>query len=617
MRGVQWVLALFLGGFGSVTGLALTVLGWHLFYWDRIYPGVRVGPVDLGGLTREQAEARLQAAFPYPLQGKVHLRLESRAWTVRPLDLGFVVDYGATAEAAWRIGREGGLLQRLNDRWRAWQYGVQVPLIAVFHHGWTYALVMNTVAPWVQAPPQDAYLTLQGTQVVYRDGHPGTRIHWPTLFSLLTSTLSRFPPEADIAVPLETVPPDIPEARDLAGTLQNLLSRPFRLTLPNAQPGDPGPWEIPPEEIVGLLRIVRTEENGRPAYRLQVNPEPLRPFLQELAPQIRRYPQNARFTFDPETRTLHLLEHAVYGRRLDVDASLEAIRRALEAGQSQAQLVIKVQPPVVTDDATAEDLGIRELVAEATTYFYGSSMARMHNIRVAASRFHGLLVAPGEVFSMVAVLGDVSLDNGYKEAPIIYGNRTIQGVGGGVCQVSTTLFRTVFFGGYPIVERHPHTYRVYYYELSPSGRVNPIWAGLDATVYVPIVDFKFKNDTPYWILMEVEVNIPYRYIRWRFYSTSDGREVKWGTTGLYDREPPPEPRYIENPELKPGEVRQTDWPVEGGTVTVWRKVYRNGDLLFEDRFTTHYRPWPAICEYGPGTEGMPPENPDPEHPCRP
>jgi vancomycin resistance protein YoaR len=140
----------------------------------------------------------------------------------------------------------------------------------------------------------------------------------------------------------------------------------------------------------------------------------------------------------------------------------------------------------VTDDATAEQLGIRELIHAETSYFYGSSRERVQNIQAAAARFHGLLVAPGEVFSMAQALGDITLDNGYAEALIIVGNQTIKGVGGGVCQVSTTLFRAAFFAGYPIIERHAHAYRVYYYEKVAGNRINPRLAGLDATVFCPV-----------------------------------------------------------------------------------------------------------------------------------
>jgi vancomycin resistance protein YoaR len=107
---------------------------------------------------------------------------------------------------------------------------------------------------------------------------------------------------------------------------------------------------------------------------------------------------------------------------------------------------------------------------------------------------------------MSDIIGDISLDNGYAEAPIILGDQTIQGVGGGVCQVSTTLFRTVFLAGYKIDERHPHAYRVGYYDqIDSSGQHSQKYAGLDATVFVPLVDFKFTNNSAYWLLMETYV----------------------------------------------------------------------------------------------------------------
>ena len=149
--------------------------------------------------------------------------------------------------------------------------------------------------------------------------------------------------------------------------------------------------------------------------------------------------------------------------------------------------------PPASDDTTAEQLGIRELVRQEVSYFYGSSSCRIQNITAAASKFHGVLVPPGAVFSMADTIGDISLDNGFAEALIIYNGTTVKGVGGGVCQVSTTLFRTVFFGGYPIVERYAHAYRVSYYEKVAGNHDDPRLAGLDATVFVPLVDFKVQK----------------------------------------------------------------------------------------------------------------------------
>jgi vancomycin resistance protein YoaR len=126
-------------------------------------------------------------------------------------------------------------------------------------------------------------------------------------------------------------------------------------------------------------------------------------------------------------------------------------------------------------------------------------------------------------------------------------------------------------------------------------------------VFVPVVDLKFINDTPNWLLMETYVSPSARTLTWKFYSTSDGRTVDWNTTGPTNIVKPEEPLYEENSDLNRGEVKQVDWEAEGADVTVRRTVYRDGGVLFEDAFSTHYQPWRAIYHYGPGTEGMPPD----------
>jgi len=191
---------------------------------------------------------------------------------------------------------------------------------------------------------------------------------------------------------------------------------------------------------------------------------------------------------------------------------------------------------------------------------------------------------------------------------IILGDQTIAGVGGGVCQVSTTLFRAAFFAGYPINERHAHAYRVSYYEMKRDGSVDPNLAGLDATVYVPIVDFKFTNDTDHWLLMETYVG-NYYSLTWKFYSTSDNRSVQWETTGPTNIIKAPEPLYRLNPELDEGEIKKVDFEADGAYIRVNRDVYRDGVIYFEDSFVTQFQPWRAIYEYGPGTKDIPTPTP--------
>jgi hypothetical protein len=102
--------------------------------------------------------------------------------------------------------------------------------------------------------------------------------------------------------------------------------------------------------------------------------------------------------------------------------------------------------------------------------------------------------------------------------------------------------------------------------------------------------------------METYYNPAARSLTWKFYSTKDGRTVEWDSTGLQNIVDPPEPLYEENPELATGEIKQVDWAVEGADVSVTRTVSRDGQVLFQDVFSTHYMPWRDIYQYGPGTE---------------
>ena len=145
---------------------------------------------------------------------------------------------------------------------------------------------------------------------------------------------------------------------------------------------------------------------------------------------------------------------------------------------------------------------------------------------MATSRLNGVLVAPGEEFSFNKALGDVSAGTGYQQAYVIKGGRTVLGDGGGVCQVSTTLFRALLNAGLPITERRAHSYRVGYYEQGfPPG--------LDATVYYPTTDLKFKNDTSNHILIQSRVEGV--KLIFDIYGPDDGRKVVMEGPFQYDQ----------------------------------------------------------------------------------
>jgi vancomycin resistance protein YoaR len=585
-------------------------LGYSAYHAGQIYPGVSVAGVDLSAMEPDQAAALLAERFEYPAQGRILLADGDKIWLASPSDLGFYLDPQATAMRAYRFGRHGSPVARLASQFKAWYYGASLPAQFVFDEPRAYQYLQG-VAGQTDRPTIDASLSVDGVDVVVRPGQVGRSVDIPATIDLLRGQLQTLR-DGEISLVISESPPAILDVSEQADLARQILSAPLTLAVPDAGEDDPGPWSFKPDMLADMLTIERVPAPQGDVYQVGLQADLLRSFLEGIAPQLVRQRQNARFIFNDETRQLEVIQPAVTGRELDVDATIQSINDKLLAGDHHISLDLEYSQPEIGDDATAEQLGITELVSSQTSYFYGSSGERIHNIQTAAARFHGLLVPPGSTFSMADALGDVSLDTGYAEALIIFGNRTIEGVGGGVCQVSTTLFRTVFFGGYPVVERYPHAYRVYYYELRADGSVNTELAGLDATVYVPLVDFKFTNDTPDWLLMETYVSPEARTLTWKFYSTSDGRQVEWDTSGLKNKEEPPKPSYEENPDLEKGEIKQVDWEVEGADVTVTRTVTRDGQVLDDDTFTTHYMPWRAVYEYGPGTKGMPPDEDKPK-----
>jgi vancomycin resistance protein YoaR len=587
--------------------LIAAVTIYDLRYVGKIYPGVMTAGVDLSGLTQAQAAALLAQHVDFPDRGRIVFKDGNNLWTATPRDLGLYIDNETTAKAAFQVGRVGGPFNRLADQLQTWYMKADVPPLMIFDQRVAYRYLSN-LASKVNRPILEASLGVNGVDVVVNSGQVGRSMDVEAALRSLDSQL-RTLSDGIIPLVIHETPPVILDASAQAELARKILSAPLTISVPNASKGDPGPWKFEPDALANMLVIERVTTGGSVQYQVGLDSQVLKSFLERVAPKLERTPQNARFTFNDDTHKLDLIQNAVIGRNLDIDATIQDINTQIAAGEHNIPLHIATTQPAVRDDATATSLGIKNLVSEETTYFYGSSAARIQNIKTAASRFNGVLVPPGAVFSMADTMGDVSLDNGYAEALIIYGDRTIEGVGGGVCQVSTTLFRTVFFGGYPIVERYSHAYRVGYYEQTASGGHNPDMAGLDATVFVPMVDFKFKNDSSAWLLMETYTNGPGRSLTWKFYSTADGRKVDWETSGPQNIVPAPDPLYEENPDLAKGEIEQVDYSADGSDVTISRTVTRDGQVIDEYNDTTHYLPWRAVYQYGPGTKNIPTSSP--------
>ncbi len=612
----QALLALFIGLLIFGLSLAALLVGTQVWYAGRIFPGVRVAGVDISGMIPQEAEARIAEQVVFPQQGRILLRDTSsptgdQIWLATPAELGLYLDPQATAETAFKTGREGLLIERLRTQFYSWYLGHNLAPNLIYDERAAYRYIAN-LAQDVDTATIEASVSLNGTEVVVTPGQVGRFVDLPASLARVSDQLSLLR-DGVVDLVVTDQPPVIIDATAQAEMARAILSQPLTLTMPEAEASQGGPWTIEPATLATMLVFERVQTENGMQFQVTLNSEMLRTYLAAFAPELSRWPQNARFYFDDGSREFVLIESAIIGRELDVDKSIAAIQENLYVGVHTIPLTMNYTNPPVTDDTKAADLGITELVHAETSYFYGSSASRVQNIETAASKFHGVLVPPGATFSMADALGDITLDNGYAEAMIIIGGQTIKGVGGGVCQVSTTLFRAAFFSGFPIVERHAHAYRVYYYEKVAGNRIDSNLAGLDATVFVPLVDFKFVNDTQNWLLMETYVSPSGSSITWKFYSTKDGRRVEWSTTGVTNVVPAPESVYRENSDLASGEIKQVDWKADGSDVTVTRNVYRNDTIYLQDRIYTHYEPWADVYEYGPGTD-LPNDDEDREPP---
>ena len=581
----------------AVLILAAVILKYERDYTDKIHPGVSVVGVDLSGLTLGQAVVNLNANLTYERFGQLHFSNGQDNWVYTPEDLGFSYNPVEVANEAFAIGRGKDTLVNLGEQLKARNEGIDITPGIVYDQAKAYAVIQGLAAQTNIALVEPS-ISLDKTKVNVIAGQAGRTVD-------VLATLRNIEPflllqqSGNVPIVIREQTPVSVNVEDTAHLAENILSQPFTINPADPSAGQ-GPWTIEPEALASLLTIEQKEVEGNRSYTLTVNRAALVAYITSIAPGLQKEPVNARMMFNDDTRQLELIANAVVGTSVDIEQSVDSVLEKMQGGEHQASLVMQTVDPAVKDTSQATELGITELVAETTSYFYGSDAARVQNIRTAAASFHGVMVGPGEVFSMAEYLTDISLDNGYAEAPIIVGDQTVDGVGGGICQVSTTVFRNAFYGGFPIVERHPHAYRVGYYEQQSNGWVDNNLAGLDATVYVPLVDFKFRNDTPYWLLMETYPTN--NSLTWKFYSTGVGREVDWWTTGITNVITPPDPIYREDPTLPSGTIKQVDWAVNGASVEVYRTVKVNGEITLQDTIRTTYVAWPAGFTYGPGTE---------------
>ncbi len=573
---------------GILLGLLLLLLaGLYLVEWryrGRILPHVYVAGVDLGNLSPEEAEATLRLHHKDLEEQPLVLTYADRVWRPSGADLGLRIDWAGAVAEAMAVGRRGPLWQRAQERWQAWTAHHDLLLPAVLDEGALRAYLMG-LAQQIDAPPQDASLAVEGRQVTIRPSREGRSLIVGRCMEQVRQALAQMS-AGPLTLAVETVPPQIDEqaAQEALKTARRMLSGPLTLHL------DERTWTLTPEQIGQMLTVQVRQESDHNTLAVLLDQEALRQFVEGIAAKVRVYPRNARFRFVEDH--LEVTEEGVAGKELAVEAAMERINEAVLSEEREIELRITEVPPAIRRE-TLDELGIREVVGVGVSYFAGSAPYRVHNIVTAARLLDGTLLAPGETFSFIETIGPIDESDGFVQGYSIVGGRTVLNVGGGVCQVSTTVFRAAFFAGLPITERHEHAFRVGYYE---QGSI----LGLDATIYTGTgTDLRFANDTKGHLLMQLEVYTTTGELYVYLYGTAPEREVVLDGPYLSNWTPAPsEPVYVYNPDLPEGTVRQTDYARDGVDATVYRHIKVNGEAVSTDTFYSHYQAWPNVYEVG-------------------
>jgi vancomycin resistance protein YoaR len=484
-------------------------------YADRIIPGVRIAGLDVGGLPPAQVERVLQTQVAAVLDRVVRLEYAGQSWHFTAAEVGLRYLITEAVEEAAGLGHRAAAWDSWRERARAGFGGIEVPLPVEAQQARLEA-VLDRAAADVDRPAVPPAVSWQDGNWFISPGQDGRHVvrkeAKDRLLTALATLVNGDTSPGDIALQVDL--PVITDSAALAAADFDRLRRELDLA---AQPLTvrcaEHTWDLATSDIASWLRV----KLAPPA--VEVDMLALNDFLYDVESIVTVPVRLPRIEIVEGRVTV--FEVGSDGRALDVESSLAQLRSVLERRlQGEPVEVVDLVTQVVPagEDELMAEMGVMELIGEGHSSFRDSSWARVTNIVVGGQELDGRLVAPEEVFSLNDVLDPVSWEKGYVMSEIIIGGGVGYGIGGGLCQLATTLYRAVLHTGLEVVERHPHAWRLDWYEQdSPPG--------FDATILIGGPDLKFRNNTGHYILIETETDAEAAWQVVRIYGTSPGWQV--------------------------------------------------------------------------------------------
>lgn len=507
---------------GVLIGLGAVVFLFVVFvavdgglYYNKIHHGVRVAGQDLGGLSRSEAAAVLETLVQDTRRQPLTLTRSDESWEVLPRDVGTAIDVPASVSAALDLTRDGNAFVDLGRRIKLYFSGRDLPLRGTVDDGKLDDL-LDEVATGLDREPRNALMVVCEDEITIVQEKPGVAVDKGALGAQLTALLFVPGSTDELRIPMVITEPDIGVV-DISPALKDastMISADLVLTH-----GDLS-WTFTPRDIASFMDLTYKTVGGVSTLVPTISAAKMEAFFDAIEDSVDTPGVNA--TMDSDSQSVWVVP-AVDGQMLDRERTAAALAdTALWVSWRTAKVVLAAVEPDLTT-AEVKEMGIRDLLASYATTPYRGSRNRQNNVRLGTSKCSGTLLAPGEEFDTDERLGKRNRANGWRTAPGIVGNGVLEDVyGGGICQVSTTLFNAVFEAGLEIVERHNHSMYINHY---PAGR--------DATVSGGGKNMRFRNDTDHYIFIwGTSTGIDTAFYIW---GVSDGRTVTSSFSGFHRR----------------------------------------------------------------------------------
>lgn len=561
----------------------------------RIHPGVSVGGVSVGGMKPASARSVLETTLPGRIEEPVVVRHGDKTWKIEAAEIGLGFDYDMMVARAMAVGRDGGALKAIGGRAGAWFGGIELAAIPTSEEVRTRT-VLDKIASSTDVAPTDASVTVSGTDIQAVAGEDGLALDRVRVRRAILSAMLATDRTVDAPVAVRPMDVTLEDAEAAATVARRLIDGPVVVT------HGEGSWKFDPADVARLVAFRRSDaptesiqaDEAGESHELTptagditlvayISPKAVaKHVVPVVGAQIGRPAKNARFKTAAGRVTIIPSEEGIGP---DVDALAADMTTALMSDVGERTVALKTtksQPEITTEKA--REMGIVDRIARYTTTYSASNRPRVNNIHLLGDALDGKLIAPGKTFSFNGAIGERTAAKGYQEAGAIVNGKLVPQLGGGICQVGTTLFNAVYESGLPVVARRNHSFYIDHY---PKGR--------DATVSWGGPDLKFKNDTDQWVL--VSVSYSSTSITIALYGTDPGYEVEssvgpWTSIKKYDTE------EIKDPTMRKGARVVEDAGITGRTITVKRTVKRGGEVVRTDTFVSRYRPKVEVVRVG-------------------